>query len=164
MRAWEQDRRGWYRQHYYLDLGRDIGEILVRDQNEPVRARAAVVTMLFDVETGNPVIEDAYPELGLDTEARALFPDLCHWFGGYFGQDHESPCMAIRNANQSTHEPAVSRVREQLTELLERDDAGIAHVVEACGSYVLPERMRPWVERTLWRLDAFDWANCDFGT
>jgi Bacterial CdiA-CT RNAse A domain len=160
-RAWASERGGWQRQHYYADLGRAVGTAIHQADGDGTRARstctAAVVVMAVDPSSGRPFILTSYPEIGLDTAARNRFPDLCHWFGGYFGLDHEHPWSETRSANLDTRDPARSRVRSQLDDLLSLDDDTLARVVPALGSYVLPERMRSWVEATRWRLDAFAW-------
>lgn len=162
VRAWAADSGGWVRQHYFHDTGREIGRIMTReDGGESRPATAAVVVMALDAESGNPYVVSAYPEIELDLERRRKYPDLCHWFGGWFNQDLQIAWNASQDAQLSTTDPARSRVREQLTRLLEEpDDAELLRVLDACGSYALPKKWaRVWIYRTLWRLDAFDWSS-----
>ncbi|GAB2680949.1 contact-dependent growth inhibition system immunity protein [Thalassiella azotivora] len=160
-RSWAADPGGWARQHYYADLGREVGRIQYA-KDEPTQAATAVaVVMARHPETGAPFVRTAYPETTLDQGARRRFPDLCHWFGAWFHQDNarwDDVWDAIADVNRTTTDPARSRVRDQLTDLLTiTDDAELAAAVHALGSYTLPTRMRWWVERTVWRLDAYDW-------
>lgn len=173
-RIWVEDPagNGWRRQHYYADLSAlratigDIGltapytEINRTTTPDPERtepATGAVVVLNMGFHTGEISGLAAYPERSLDTALREAFPDLCHWFGGFFYQGAAPPMDEMGAACRSTQDPARSRVREQLTMLLHEDDDMMRRVVEACGSYVLPKDLRHWVDRTLWRLDAFDW-------
>ncbi|GAB2680985.1 RNase A-like domain-containing protein [Thalassiella azotivora] len=157
-RAWAAARGGWARQHYYADLGREVGRVALRKGEPTVAAPACVVVMEWNAETGAPVVRTAYPEVPLDPEVRRRYPDLCHWFGGWFNQDAQHPWDAIIDVNQTTTDPARSRVRDQLRQVLTIDDDDhLIDTIESCGSYALPTRMRWWVQRTLWRLDAYDW-------
>jgi hypothetical protein len=162
VRAWASDQGGWVRQHYFHDTGRDIGRVMTREDGGQSRpATAVVVVMAMDAESGNPYVLTSYPEVQLDVERRRQYPDLCHWFGGWFNQDHGIAWNESQDVQVSTTDPARSRVREQLTRLLEEpDDAELLRVLEACGSYCLPKIWtRVWIYRTLWRLDAFDWSS-----
>lgn len=156
-RGWAADAGGWQRQHYYAGLGRPVGTVMSDPDAGGAGPSCAVVVMSLDSATGRPFILTAYPELTLDSAVRERLPDLCHWFGGFFGQDLEHPWAETRAANLTTGEPARARMRSQLDELLTLDDVNLRQAVEAFGSYVLPSRLRAWVEATRWRLDAFDW-------
>ena len=157
VRAWAAEQGGWPRQHLYLDLGREIGRVVTNPDRESVAGTAVVVVMTMDDESGNPFVLTSYPEIPLDTGWRDRFPDLCHWFGGWFNQDCGNVWNTVTEVNKAVRDPARSRVREQLRDLLTLVEADMTTAVEACGSYVLPSRMRPWMVRTLWRLDAYDW-------
>ena len=176
-RAWAAEPGGWRRQHFYADLGdltgsmrtfghtapyvtRDGETVLDPDRTEP--ATGAVVVLERD-SAGTVAALVAYPERHLDPALRAAYPDLCHWFGGYLFQTPRTPLLAMEAACRSTEDPARSRVRQQLTMLLLEEDDTIRAVLEACGSYLLPRNIRHWVDRTLWRLDAFDWLSADGG-
>jgi hypothetical protein len=161
VRAWAADQGGWARQHYFHDTGREVGRIMTREDGGQSRpATAVVVVMAMDPESGNPYVLTSYPEVQLDVERRRKYPDLCHWFGGWFNQDHGIAWNESQDVQLSTTDPARSRVREQLTRLLEEpDDTELLRVLDACGSYALPKKWaRVWIYRTLWRLDAFDWS------
>jgi hypothetical protein len=162
VRAWAADQGGWARQHYFQDTGREIGRIMTRDDGGQSRpATAVAVVMAMDPESGNPYVHTAYPEIHLDLERRSKYPDLCHWFGGWYNPEIGVAWNANQSVQLSTTDPARSRVREQLRRLLEEpDDAELLRVLQACGSYSLPKIWtRVWIYRTLWRLDAFDWSS-----
>lgn len=173
-RHWTEDptASGWKRQHYYADLDdlrERIGDfgltapytVIDRttmpdpDRTEP--ATGAVVVLNLGYHTGQITGLAAYPERHLDQSLRTAYPDLCHWFGGFFYQGETTPVLAMDAACRSTQDPARSRVRDQLTMLLHEDDHTMYRIVEACGSYLLPDGLRHWIDRTLWRLDAYPW-------
>ncbi|GAB2672271.1 RNase A-like domain-containing protein [Thalassiella azotivora] len=161
-RTWAADPGGCSRQHYYADLGREVGRIQYAKDTPTQPATAVTVVMARHPETGAPFVRNAYPETTLDQTVRERFPDLCHWFGAWFDQDLQDPWRTIADVNRTTTDPARSRVRDQLTDLLTTDDdAELTAAVKALGSYALPTRMRWWVQRTLWRLDAYDWLDAD---
>jgi len=163
---------GWGAVHLYADLGYETGNVgtvivnprpagssLAVTPGETYETSCTVMVMRRHPQTGAPYIETAYPELPLSTGAREDFPALCHFFGAWFGQDREHPVLAMREAFRATTEPALSQLREQLDRLLQRpEDAELRLVLEACGSYVLPGAVRPWLEATRRRIDAFDWS------
>jgi hypothetical protein len=156
LRAWSADSEGLWRQHYYADVGHVVGTVkdTRRDLESPVSS--AVVVMRLDHETRQPFVYDAYPELPLDVATRRRYPDLPHLFGAYFGDVPDRPWPAQQNFLASTKEPARSRVRAQLDELLALDDDALGAAVEALGSHVLPSATRTWVELIRWRLDRDD--------
>ena len=174
--GWVHEPGGWRRQHLYADLtelGKTIGTfgfsapLTVIDRcrvPDPARTEpvtGAVVVLDLGYDSGEITSMVAYPERPLDLSLRAAYPDLCHWYGGYFYPTPFTPMLAMKAACRSTQDPARSRVREQLGMLLHEDDDTIQRVVEACGSYLLPPDIRHWVDRTLWRLDAFEWLGPD---
>lgn len=162
VRTWAADTGGWWRQHLYSDLGSPTGVVRLAGVEEPVTATAAVVVMKMHPTEGVPFIATTYPEVALDPRVRARWPDLCHVFGGYFGQDWDSDgtvWLAQTNLLGSTVAPARDRMREQLDELLTVGDEEFRDALHALGSYVLPVDARVWVERMRWRMDAFDWRS-----
>jgi hypothetical protein len=166
-RAWAQDPQGWLRLHLYADLGREIGRVLGRTQDggprtQTVAAKAAVVLIQRDPGDGQVYIASAYPEVNLDVPTRDRFPDLCNAFGGYFGQDMDTVPWGMRNnLLGSTADPARSRLRTQLEELLVLDDPQLAAAVHALGSYLLPAPLRSWVRRLWTGIDDYDWTRPD---
>ena len=164
VRAWSADPGGWWRCHLYADLGRQIGVVLGRaEDGEPatrkVPVSGAVVLMQRRHDDGQVYIATAYPEVPLDTGIRERYPDLCHAFGGYFGQDMDTTPWGMRNKLLgSTRDPARSRMRAQLGELLTVDDQQLAAAVHSLGSYVLPVPLRPWVRRLWTGIDDYNWT------
>lgn len=182
VRAWlaEPASASWQRQHLYTDLSEATGVFgqvapivhppygsRLVDWDAATDASAAVVTLrreLVDGEnTGRAETLFIRPELKLDTTVRSNFPDLCHFYGGYFGQEMTEttglPSDAMANAMVFTRGEARNRLRTQLARLLEESESDIRYIVANCGSFALPARIRHWVERTLWRLDAYDWGD-----
>jgi len=164
VRAWSADPEGWWRLHLYADLGHEVGRVLGRAPNgspakQTVAATGAVVLLQRHHDDGQTFIATAYPELSLDTAIRARFPDLCNAFGGYFGQDMSTVPWGMRqNLLTATRDPARSRMRAQLAELLTLDDQQLHAAVHSLGSYVLPVPLRPWVRRLLSGIDDYDWT------
>jgi len=163
VRAWSEDSGGWWRLHLYADLGKEVGVVLGRGADgaparEPVPVSGAVV-LLRREPSGQVYIATAYPEAPLDVTVRERFPDLCNVFGGYFGQDMDTVPWEMRNNLLGvTRDPARSRMRTQLADLLTLDDQQLAAAVHSLGSYVLPKQLRPWVRR-LWKgIDDYDWT------
>lgn len=162
VRSWAADTGGWWRLHLYADLGSPTGVVHMADGEEGVTPTAAVVVMKMHPKDGVPFIATTYPEVTLDEGIRARWPDLCHVFGGYFGQDWDSDgtvWLAQTNLLGSTVAPARDRMREQLDELLTVGDEEFRDALHALGSYVIPVDARTWVERMRWRMDAFDWRS-----
>jgi len=173
LEAWLEAPSGWARQHLYLDLASEMGTVgtvltagqprgscLPVRQNATIPATGVVVVMARDSGTSNPYVLTAYPELALDEDVRARYPELCHWYGGFFGQDRGLPDSAMRTACALTTEPASAAVRAELQSLYDAGlgEEGTRAVLEHLGSYVLPTYARHWVDRTNWRLGAFDWS------
>ncbi len=164
---------GWRALHLYADLSTemdrvgtvmtsepDAGSRLDVERGEVYLTSAAVVVVRRDLDTGEVYMRTAYPELPLDTAVRAHFPALCHFYGPWFGQHRDAPAHGMQDVCSSTKEPAFSQVRAELDLLLSvagDDEDELRRILEACGSYVLPVRVKHWVERTRWRLDAYDW-------
>lgn len=157
LRAWAADRGGLWRQHYTADLRQPVGTLTDHTTGFTGEVTAAVVVMKTDHQSGQPFIYDAYPEHVLDPAPRAAFPDLPHLFGAYFGDVPEPPWPAQLNFHVSTSEPARSRIRDQLDDLLTRDDDTLHAALVAFGSHVVPDAHRYWVELLRWRLDAYPW-------
>jgi CdiI immunity protein/Bacterial CdiA-CT RNAse A domain len=161
VRRWDAGEIGLPRLHLYADLGRVIGRVQVRGVADKLDARAAVVTMART--EGKPYVATAYPELDLDESWREAFPDLPHLFGGHFGQDRDALDGTVWAAEESfglhATPAARSRVADQLGRLLEAapDDATARAAVQALGSYVLPEALRPWLARIHERLRSDVW-------
>ena len=127
-----------------------------------VAATGAVVLLQRDHGDGQVYIATAYPELSLEVAIRERFPDLCNAFGGYFGQDMGASPWGMRtNLLTSTSDPARSRMRAQLAELLTLDDHQLPAAVHSLGSYVLPVPLRPWVRRLWTGIDDYDWTSRD---
>ncbi len=173
LEAWLATPSGWARQHLYLDLASEMGTVgtvltaaeprgssLPVGQDATVSATGVVVVMARDPGSSNPYVLTAYPELALDEDVRARYPNLCHWFGGFFNQDGGLPDSAMREACALTTGPASAAVRAELQSLYDADlgEEGTRAVLEHLGSYVLPTYARHWVDRTNWRLGAFDWS------
>lgn len=169
----------WQRQHYYTDLSTTLGVVgqvtpvqyqeygpsdILWDQAIDVVCTVVTVRreMVAGHFTGQPDVMLARPELTLDSVVRAEFPDLCHFYGGYFGQDFTDertyPVREMANAMNFTGHGARIRLATQLAELLRHSDEDMQYVLFNCGSYVVPPGVRHWVERTLWRLETFDWG------
>lgn len=163
---------GWGAVHLYGDLGDETGNLgtvivnprpagssLAVTAGKTYETSCAVMVMRRDPESGSPYIDTAYPELPLATRAREDFPALCHLFGSWFGQDHEPPVLAMQHAFRSTTASVREEIRADLNRLLDRpEDLELRLVLEACGSYVLPDAVRPWLAATRRRIDAFDWS------
>lgn len=136
------------------------------DRAIPVTAVALTIRRVLHrgEDTGTTEAFFARPEKVLDLAVRRKFPDLCHFYGGYFNRridenDDAYPMDWMRHAMCFTRGDARNRLRDQLTQLLTHPDDDMRYIVEQCGSYVLPTAIRHWVDRTLWRLDAYDWAS-----
>ena len=129
---------------------------------QTVAANAAVVLVQRDPGDGQVYIASAYPEVNLDVATRDRFLDLCNAFGGYFGQDMDTVPWRMRgNLLGSTVEPARSRLRAQLAELMTLDDPQLAAAVHSLGSYLLPVPLRSWVRRLWTGIDDYDWTRRD---
>lgn len=172
LKEFEAATTGWRSMHFYADLTTELGTlgtVRVNDQDagsqlgaEPgstLETGAVVMVMSRTPDTGEVFIETSYPELALDESVRSHFPALCHFYGPWFGQDRIAPATAMLDACTSTKEPAFSQLKAELDLLLSvvDDDNEMRRILESCGSYVLPQSVRHWVERTRWRLDAYDW-------
>lgn len=173
IRGWDVDQGGRPRIHVYADVtpqlapgapptvGRVVaadaprGSVLLGDGARVDTASACLVMARH--ESGAPLILTSYPEVPLDEQVRARYPELCHVLGGWFGQDHEPALTAVREVTATLAEPARSAVRAELAALLhdEPTDDGVRAVLEQCGSYLLPRFSRHWVDRFAWRLGAF---------
>jgi hypothetical protein len=170
LKQFEAGALGWGAVHLYDDLGHETGNLgsvvvnprpsgttLAVTPGETRETSCAVMVMRRDPATGAPYIDTAYPELPLSTGTREAFPALCHFFGSWFAQDREQPVTSMREAFLATTGQALEELRNDLDRLLERQgDGELRLVLEACGSYVLPEAVRPWLEATRRRVDAFD--------
>ncbi len=161
---------GWGAVHLYGDLGTetgDLGTVIVNPRpagstlavspGDKLETGCAVLVMRRDPGTGSPFIDTAYPELPLATGTREDFPALCHLFGAWFGQDHEGPVVAMQQAFLATTAATRAQLAADLDRLLRRQDAELRIVLEACGSYVLPAAVRPWLVAVRRRVDAACW-------
>ena len=172
LKEFEAGTTGWRSMHFFADLGSEVGTlgtVRVNDQEAgsqlgaalggTVETSAVVMVMSRTLDTGEIFIETSYPELAVDESVRTHFPALCHFYGPWFGQDRIAPATAMLDVCTSTKEPAFSQLKAELDLLLSvvDDDNEMRRILEACGSYVLPQSVRHWVERTRWRLDAYDW-------
>lgn len=168
----ESGSLGWGAVHLYGDLGYETGDLgtvivnprpagssLAVDPGKTYETSCAVMVMRRDPESGSPYIDTAYPELALATRTREDFPALCHLFGAWFGQDHESPVLAMQQAFTSTSASSRAELAGDLDRLLDRpDDTELRLVLEACGSYILPDAVRPWLAATRRRVDTIAWS------
>ncbi|MFP5346250.1 MAG: hypothetical protein ACLGIA_04400, partial [Actinomycetes bacterium] len=159
---WMTDRGGLYRQHYYLpDVGQQSGRVVMDfDTMERVPVRGAGVLVRWDARENKLVLEDLHPELSFDTIWRERFPDLCHVFGGYFGQrcaDTRGHVHGYWSFLGSTEDPARSRIREQLDEFLALDDVDLAAALPTLGCALKFEKPRLWLRRMRWAMDAYQW-------
>lgn len=166
VRAWSQDAGGWWRLHLYADLARPVGVVLERTPGgapaENTTPASGTVVLMRRLPDGQVYVATAYPELPLDVAVRERFADLCTVFGGYFGQDMDAVPWEMRgNLLACTGDPARSRMREQLAELLTLGDPQLGAAVHALGSYVAPVPLRPWVQRLWTGIDAYDWHHPD---
>lgn len=169
--------QGWNRVHLSANLSDHVEE-LGGPGATAIGESAPLVDGQLDVERAEPVVHgvvvlnhgavsgayeayEAHPEIQLDMALRQTYPDLCHWFGGFQSMHGTYPSVETYAANRSTSDPARSKVRDQLTLLLMQDDAAIHDVLVATGSYTAPSGplARHWVDRQLWRLDAWDWSD-----
>lgn len=172
LKEFEAGALGWGAVHLYDDLGYEtgnLGSVVVNPRpsgttlavmpGETRETSCVVLVMRRQPGTGAPYIDTAYPELPLSAGTREGFPALCQVFGAWFGQDHEQPVVAMRDAFRATSEPALTQLRDELDRLLQRpEDGELRMVLEACGSYVLPDAVRVWLGAIRRRADAFDWS------
>ncbi len=161
---------GWAILHLYADLaahgsigwardlplqGRSYGYVPAH----PYPVSSAVLLVDLD-DDGVPRPSKALPEVALDADVRERFPALCHFLGGWF---HPHRGYVIWNGVQAmrhTDRPAFDQVRDELDALLaeDPDDDRCRAVAMACGSYVLPQRARHWMDLLRWRFDGYDWG------
>lgn len=171
---------GWQRQHLHTSLASTLGvvgevaPIATSDLGPPTpeweaaeSVSCAVMTIRREVVAGHGTgrfeVLHCRPEVALESGVRELFPDLCHFYGGYFGHEFSDemgwPIELMTEAMLFTRGEARDRLREQLSTLLGHSNSDVRFVLDQCGSWAVPHRARHWVDRTLWRLDAYDWGD-----
>lgn len=147
IQRWAADSRGAWRWHGYADTGRPVGVVTdLRTGRETEVTGAALV--LEHRAGGTPRAVTVWPEVPLDAELRARYPDLASALGSWLAAAGESAWTGQQLLVRSTVGPARAAVREQLDRLLadHPDDAGLAAAVEAMGTHVRTGAVRPWLE------------------
>ncbi|NIZ89995.1 hypothetical protein [Kineococcus rubinsiae] len=146
------------RLHVWADLGRVLGSVTTDGPALDVAATAAVVVGQRR-EDGTLEVLDASPEVPLDDGLRSRLPVAASVLGAWFGPS--SPRLDVRPwpAQRAllAGEPAVvlDAWRREAGELLALDDTDLRHALLRLGSAVVPAGTRGWLERLLWRMDAF---------
>ncbi|HEU4675360.1 MAG TPA: contact-dependent growth inhibition system immunity protein [Motilibacteraceae bacterium] len=162
--AWAADAQGQPRIWMSADLGRELGEVMLRAEHPgdaPARVSSGVtqaVVVMARVPEG-VFVQTSYPDLPLDPRWPQRFPDLAHIFGGWFGQDWDEEFGTVYNAfdmvTRRLHAPARDRAVAQLGELLALPEPDVQAALHALGSYAVPEQAAAWVERLHWALSSW---------
>ncbi|MGN6331480.1 MAG: contact-dependent growth inhibition system immunity protein [Motilibacteraceae bacterium] len=162
--AWAADAQGQPRIWMSADLGRELGEVMLRAEqpgDAPARISSGVtqaVVVMARVPEG-VFVQTSYPDLPLDPQWPQRFPDLAHLYGGWFGQDWDEEFGTLYYAfdvvTRRLHAPARDRVVAQLGELLALPEPDVQAALHALGSYAVPEQAAAWVERLRWALSSW---------
>jgi hypothetical protein len=162
--AWAADAQGQPRIWMSADLGRELGEVMLRAEqagDAPARVSSGVtqaVVVMARVPEG-VFVQTSYPDLPLDPQWPQRFPDLAPVFGGWFGQDWDEEFGTVYYAfdmvTRRLHAPARDRAVAQLGELLALPEPDVQAALHALGSYAVPEQSAAWVERLHWALSSW---------
>lgn len=166
--AFLRDTTGWDHVALYGDVGTQIGRVTASGRLENTTfpqswgvhtptSHAVVVLGRADDGDGT-YLDTAYPEHRLDESVRSTYPNLCQFFTVTYHQHRSIPANDVLRTMHELRNPAWAGVRDELSLLLHvDDDHELRRIVEHCGSYLVPHKVRHWVDRLRWRFDAFDW-------
>jgi len=155
---WRGEATGLDRLHVWADLGRAVGTVSTRGPDLSVTATAVAVVLQRN-DTAEPEVLDAHPEVPLDDGLRARLPAAAAVLGGWFGPSlpHTDvlPWPAQRRLLSGGSDEVLAGWRRDARALLALPDAEQGRALLRLGGAVVPSRPRGWLERMLWRMDAF---------
>jgi len=158
---WQADATGSRRLHVWADLGRAVGTVATRDPGLDVAASAVAVVLQRGAD-GEVDVLDAHPEVPLDDGMRARLPVAASVLGASFGPSmpHTDVLPWPAQRRVLTEEPAdvLAHWRHDVGELLALPDAELGRALLRLGGALVPSHPRGWLERILWRADAFPWV------
>ncbi len=186
VRAWAADPGGTPRLHLVADLSHPDDPVGPTDAVGWVTATDAVgavvadprptiqvaVLLEHDPTPGSPLFEvlTTYPDVDVDVDVRARFPDLCTLFGGFFGQERAAiDGQILWNAEYRLHAltgvEVVGRMADQLQRLLadvpvdDEPDPDLRRLVHSLGACTQPTvGVRAWLEGLHRRMVHLDWG------
>jgi len=157
---WEGTTGGSRRLHVWADLGHVVGTVATRGPDLDVAATAVAVVLQ---RTGDRAFEvlDAHPEVPLDDGLRDRFPTAASVLGASFGPSMPHTDVRPWPAQRAFLTQELPAVRaawaHDVRGLLATADDDLGRALRGLGGAVVPTHPRRWLERMLWRADAFPW-------